>query len=81
MQVGSESGPARATADLAEAQAEYLLRFERLLSEVSSMLVAASPAEVPEQIEESLHAVTLFRLEPWSGTRAGSGTAAAPPPK
>jgi len=60
MQQGSESGKARATGKMAELQAEHLLRFERLLSDVSSMLIAAAPADVPGRIEEALRAVTEF---------------------
>jgi signal transduction histidine kinase len=60
MNVRSESGQAPATGDVAEAQAEVVLRFERLLSEVSSMLVGAAPADVADRIEEALHAVTVF---------------------
>jgi signal transduction histidine kinase len=38
----------------------HLLRFERLLSNVSSALIAASPAETEVKIEEALRAVTEF---------------------
>jgi signal transduction histidine kinase len=60
MQVGSGSKRARATGDVAEPLAEYLLRFERLLGDLSSMLIAAAPANVPGRIEEALRAVVEF---------------------
>jgi signal transduction histidine kinase len=39
---------------------EFLLRFERLLSDISSALIAASYAEMPARIEEALRAVLEF---------------------
>ena len=69
MQEGSESGKARATGKVAEPQAEHLLRFERLLGDVSSMLIAAAPADVPGRIEEALRAVMEF----FGVDRAGLG--------
>jgi len=35
---------------------EYLPRFERLLRSVSSELIAASSADIPQRIEEALRA-------------------------
>jgi signal transduction histidine kinase len=51
---------ARGTGTAAEPRGELLLRFERLLSGVSSMLIAASSAETPARIEEALRAVVEF---------------------
>jgi signal transduction histidine kinase len=53
-------GQVRGTGGVAEAQAAYLLRFERLLSDVSSMLIAAAATDVPGRIEEALRAVADF---------------------
>jgi signal transduction histidine kinase len=60
MQVGSRSKRAGATGDLAEPPADYRLRFEQLLSDVSSMLIAAVPADVPDRTEEALRDVVEF---------------------
>ena len=43
-----------------EPQTEYLLRFERLLSGVSSMLMAAPSSEISGRIEEALRALVEF---------------------
>jgi len=45
---------------VSEPRVEYLLRFERLLSSVSSTLIAASSAEMPARIEEALCVVVEF---------------------
>jgi len=58
MEVGRQSERARPTGDVAEPPG--LLRFERLLCDVSSMLIAAAPADVPGRIEEALRAVVEF---------------------
>jgi signal transduction histidine kinase len=62
MQSRAESADERAHPASAAAgpRVEYLLRFERLLSDVSSALIAASPAETPARIEEALRAVVEF---------------------
>jgi signal transduction histidine kinase len=44
----------------ARVEVEHLLRFERLLSDVSSALISAPSVEIPARIEESLRAVAEF---------------------
>lgn len=48
------------TESTAATPVEFLLRFERLLSDVSSALITASSAETPARIEEALRAVAEF---------------------
>jgi signal transduction histidine kinase len=51
---------AHPAAAAAEPRVRHLLRFERVLSDVSSALIGASSAETPARIEEALRAVVEF---------------------
>jgi signal transduction histidine kinase len=54
----------RTTGALVDPQAEYLLLFERLLSAISSMLIAATASEVQGRIEEALRSIVeLFAVD------------------
>jgi signal transduction histidine kinase len=60
MAASGADGGARASGALDAPRAEVLLQFERLLSHVSSTLIAASSAQMDARIEEALHAIVEF---------------------